>query len=353
VNRADRAALWALGGAILSVVAMPRLLWLDEIVYRWLQFHRTCATPARADALQDVVIGALIVLIAIAALSGGRRRPRALAASVLATVTGVAAGEIMKTAIERLRPRALPITSGANSFPSGHIMNTTLIATAAYLLVRRSAAPRWVRTLTGAIALASVGLQVVARVQRGSHWVTDVPGSVLVAIAWTLGAGAFARLSSSRRVVAALLAIAVFAVAYRVPAVRLRLPSALDDAALRAATPAGEEDSALRADTGAPPEQRLIVPGAPGGTALKVALQARCADHPRDCCASITATVNDWTSSPLTISSAWHELHLEPPPGVLRNGPNTVALTVRDPHCGDGRGCVGIGVSFARVAPRT
>ncbi|HEY2387004.1 MAG TPA: phosphatase PAP2 family protein [Candidatus Binatia bacterium] len=351
MRRADRIALAALAGAVASVVAMPWLLGLDEVVYRWLQFRRTCATPAAADAAQVAVMVALGALVAIAALGRGRERPSDLAASVACVATGAAVGEILKTMLERLRPRALPITSGANSFPSGHIMNTTLVALAAWLLVRRSHAPRWMKALAAALAIASVCVQIIARVGRGSHWITDVPGSVLLAIAWTLGAGALARLAVPTRAVAALLAAALFALTYHVPTARLRLPSALDDPALRAAAPTGEDDPALRADGAAPPEQRLIVPGAPGATALKIALQARCTEHPRECCASVTARVNEWTASPLTISSAWHELHLAPPPGVLRDGPNVVALTIDGARCGGGPGCVGIGVGFARIPP--
>ncbi len=349
MTRAERVGLWALAGAVASVVAMPWLLWVDEATYQWLQFHRSCATPMQADALQWVVTGLLVALIAIAVLVRGWRHPRELATGVGVVVSGAAVGELLKTILERLRPRALPITSGANSFPSGHIMNTTLVAAAAYLLVRRSAAPRWVRALAGVLVAASVCLQATARVLRGSHWVSDVPGSVLAAVAWALGAGAFMRLSIRSRVVAAALATAAFAVTYRLPVARLSLPSALDDALLRASTPAGEGDPGLRGDTGALPERRLTVPGVAGAAVLKIALQARCAEHPRDCCASITATVNDWTAPPLTISSAWHEFHLVPPPGVLRDGPNTVALMVHDQHCGDGRRCAGIGVGFARV----
>src|SRR5262249_6988997 len=121
---------------------------------------------------------------------------------------------------------------------------------------------------------------------------------------------------------------------------------------LRAATPAGEDDPALRAAGVPAPEQRLIVAGAPGATALKVALQARCAEHPRDCCVSVTARVNDWATSPVPISSAWHGLHRVPRPGVLRDGANVVTLKVDDRRCGGGPGCVGIGIGFARIPPR-
>jgi membrane-associated phospholipid phosphatase len=349
VTRAERVGLIAFAGALASVAAMPWLLGLDDAVYRWLQFHRTCATPVAADDAQLAVVAMLAVLVAFAALTRGRDRPSDVARGIACVATGAALGEVLKTMIERLRPRALPVTTGANSFPSGHIMNTTLIAVAAWLLVRRSGAPRWAQRLATVLALASVCLQITARVSRGSHWVTDVPGSVLLGVAWTLGAEARARLAVPTRALAALAVAALFALTYHVPATRLRLPSALDDPALRATAPAGENDPALQPDGTLSAERQLIVAGAPGATAFKVALQTRCAEHPRDCCASVTARVNEWTASPVAISSAWHELHLVPPPGVLRDGANVVALTVDDRRCGGGAACIGVGVGFARI----
>ena len=171
-----RVAFWALAGAVASMAAMPWLLWADEIVYRWLQFHRTCATPQQADGLQLVVVGLLAVLVVIAMLARGLRHPAELAAAVTSVAAGAAVGELLKTAFERLRPRALPITTGANSFPSGHVMNTTLIAIAAYVLIRRSTAPRWLRALACTCVVASICGQAAARVLHGSHWVSDIPG---------------------------------------------------------------------------------------------------------------------------------------------------------------------------------
>ena len=343
-----RVAFWALAGAVASMAAMPWLLWADEIVYRWLQFHRTCATPRQADELQLVVVGLLAVLVVIAMLARGLRHPAELAAAVTSVAAGAAVGELLKTAFERLRPRALPITTGANSFPSGHVMNTTLIAIAAYVLIRRSTAPRWLRALACTCVVASICGQAAARVLHGSHWVSDIPGSVLVALAWSFGAGVFVRPSLRGRLVVAAVAAVAFAVVYHVPAARLSLPSAVDDAALRSATVAGEDDSTSPVDVDASPERQLTVPGTPVGTALRIALQARCAEHPRDCCASVSVTVNGWEAPPLTISSAWHDVHLAPPRGVLRNGPNAVTLEVRGDCAGRGD-CARIGVAFARV----
>lgn len=322
---------------------MPWLLAADEAVYRWLQFHRTCATAAQADLAQDAVVALLALMIVVAFVTRGRHHFREVVTVVVVVATGAALGELLKTMVERVRPRSLPMTAGANSFPSGHVMNTALIATAAYVLVRRAAVPRWMRVAAVVVAVTSVSAQAGARVFRGSHWVSDVPGSVLLAVAWTLGAVAFPRLSPARRAAAIGAAVTLFVVAYYLPAVRIALPSPLDDVTLRA----GSKEMPTAADVA--PERRFTVDGATGASVLKMALQAQCATDPRDCCLSVDAAVNGWSAPPLTITSTWHEFHLAPPPGVLRPGANTVVVKLGAVR--DGReGHAGVGVAYARTA---
>src|SRR6185369_16733264 len=136
----------------------------------------------------------------------------------------------------------------------------------------------------------------------------------------------------------------VFLVAYYVPSVRVALPSALDDPDLRSASVGVES-----ADVDAAAERRLTVDAVTGASLVKVALQARCATRPRACCVSVDATVNGWNAPPLTITSAWHEVHLVPPPGVLRPGANTVVIKMSRP-CDAREDCAGIGVALARTA---
>lgn len=99
------------------------------------------------------------------------------AGSVTITVVG-------KTAVGRSRPllsEAVPPYESSPAFPSGHALNSVVVAgVVAYLLLRRQHRA-WVRaaTVTGAVTFATtMGL---SRVYLGHHWLTDV------LVAWTLG----------------------------------------------------------------------------------------------------------------------------------------------------------------------
>lgn len=136
-----------LGGAVwmpaLTVVAVALLCW-------WWR----SATPA--------------LLVGVAA-----------AGSVLLTVAG-------KYLVGRARPAqamAVPPYEGSPSFPSGHSLNSWVVALAiAYLVAvrtdRRSVAVVTILSCTGfAVAMG------LSRVYLGHHWLTDV------LVAWTLGTG--------------------------------------------------------------------------------------------------------------------------------------------------------------------
>ena len=104
----------------------------------------------------------------------------AVAGSLLITIVG-------KDVIGRNRPPlsdAVPPYESSPSFPSGHALNSTVIAgVVAYLLVRRLSSTL-ARVITVAAALAwavSIGL---SRVFLGHHWLTDVMFGWLVGLAW-------------------------------------------------------------------------------------------------------------------------------------------------------------------------
>jgi membrane-associated phospholipid phosphatase len=361
MSRQDAAALSAATAAIVSIVVLPWTLSADDAVYRWLQFHRTCSTASDAETLQLVVVGVLAVVAGGTIITGAWRCPRQLFAAVAVVVSGAAVGEILKTAIERLRPRSLPMALAANSFPSGHIMNTTLVAVVTCLLARRSTVPGAVRAAVCGIALASIPVQAAARVLIGSHWVSDVPGSVLLGVAWALGAGSVLdRLSARERVAVVILALGLFVLVDLVPATRLVLPSALDDTALRSAlrsrTVAHRMGDAHQADASATAEQRFILRNDGSSGQVKMALQARCPAHVRRCCVAVTATVNDWKAPPVIVTRGWREYRLVPPTGVLREGENVVSLNVRgaEPSCaGSADACGHVRLRYARLAPST
>ena len=79
------------------------------------------------------------------------------------------------------------------SFPSGHALNSTVIAgMVAYLLVRRLRT-RWARAAAVIVAIAWALAMGLSRVFLGHHWLTDV------IFAWLLGAAWLALLITSHR----------------------------------------------------------------------------------------------------------------------------------------------------------
>ena len=101
----------------------------------------------------------------------------AAAGSLLMTVAG-------KALVGRSRPPlsdAVPPYEYSDSFPSGHSLNSMVVAgTIAYLLVvyLGSRRARIITVLTAAVFVVTMGL---SRVYLGHHWLTDV------LVAWSLG----------------------------------------------------------------------------------------------------------------------------------------------------------------------
>ena len=101
----------------------------------------------------------------------------AAAGSLLMTIAG-------KALVGRARPPlsdAVPPYEYSDSFPSGHSLNSMVVAgTIAYLLViyLDSRRARIITVLTAAVFVVAMGL---SRVYLGHHWLTDV------LVAWSLG----------------------------------------------------------------------------------------------------------------------------------------------------------------------
>ncbi len=104
----------------------------------------------------------------------------AVAGSLLITVVG-------KTVFGRARPPlvdAVPPYESSPSFPSGHALNSTVIAgLVAYLVVRRLVS-MLARILVVVAALGWAVAIGLSRVFLGHHWLTDVMFGWLLGLAW-------------------------------------------------------------------------------------------------------------------------------------------------------------------------
>jgi undecaprenyl-diphosphatase len=104
----------------------------------------------------------------------------AVAGSLLMTTVG-------KLLIGRVRPPmsdAIPPFETSPSFPSGHTLNSTVIAgMVAYLLLRRLTSQR-ARVLTVVLAAGWAVAMGLSRVYLGHHWLTDVMCGWVLGLAW-------------------------------------------------------------------------------------------------------------------------------------------------------------------------
>lgn len=107
-----------------------------------------------------------------------------LAVMLIGVAGSLTLTNIGKIWIDRVRPPlvdAVPPYEVSPSFPSGHTLNSTVIAgLVAYLILRRLHST-WSRVLTAVLAAGWSVLMGLSRVFLGHHWLTDV------AVGWTLG----------------------------------------------------------------------------------------------------------------------------------------------------------------------
>jgi len=172
----DRDGISMVDQPVLDAAVSRRTPWLNDAVTWFTDIGGPVGTPI----LVAVVVGALalrwrtwmpVVLILIAA-----------AGSLLMTVA-------TKGLARRARPPldlAVPPFESSPSFPSGHTLNTTVVAAVVLYLVLLRTTATWQRVLV----LAAGGLFVLAmglsRVFLGHHWLTDVIAGWALGLAWAL-----------------------------------------------------------------------------------------------------------------------------------------------------------------------
>jgi membrane-associated phospholipid phosphatase len=124
-------------------------------------------------------------LTAVMVLRWRSRTPLVL--MVIGVAGSLAMTSVGKVVVGRVRPPvmdAVPPFEHSFSFPSGHALNSTVIAgLVAYLVLRRlrSRAARVVTVLVAAAWAVAIGL---SRVFLGHHWLTDVMFGWILGLAW-------------------------------------------------------------------------------------------------------------------------------------------------------------------------
>ena len=103
-------------------------------------------------------------------------------------------------------------------------MNTTLVAIA---LVHLASAAEWSRVGVGLVSILGilcVAAEGLFRVVNGSHWASDLPGSVLLAFAWMRAAPAFVVLGPGVLAGIVMLSVTAYATFHVRPAFPDRAP---------------------------------------------------------------------------------------------------------------------------------
>ena len=133
-------------------------------------------------------LGMTLIASAITALMVWRWRSRTPLVLMLIAVTGsLLLTTLGKTNFGRTRPptsEAVPPFETSPSFPSGHALNSTVIAGVVAYLVFRRLERRLARFLTIGLALLWAVAIGLSRVYLGHHWLTDVMFGWLVGLAW-------------------------------------------------------------------------------------------------------------------------------------------------------------------------
>jgi undecaprenyl-diphosphatase len=136
-------------------------------------------------AVGMTIIASLITIVLV-----WRWRSRTpLILMLLAVAGSLAMTTVGKAIVGRNRPplsEAVPPYEYAYSFPSGHALNSTVIAgIIAYLLIRRLRSS-WARVITIICAVVWAVAMGLSRVFLGHHWLTDVVFGWLVGAAWVV-----------------------------------------------------------------------------------------------------------------------------------------------------------------------
>jgi membrane-associated phospholipid phosphatase len=133
-------------------------------------------------------VGMTIIAAAVTILMGWRwRSPTPLILMVIAVAGSLTFTHVGKAIVGRARPPltdAIPPYEYAFSFPSGHTLNSTVIAGMIAYLVARRLTSGVGRALCGIAAVIWAVAMGLSRVFLGHHWLTDVIFAWLIGLAW-------------------------------------------------------------------------------------------------------------------------------------------------------------------------
>ena len=201
------AAAWLFGAIAEDVVTGDPITLVDVELAQWLHHHASAGLTrwmlVVTDLHSTIAVSGYAAIAAVYFLR--TRQPRWLVTLVLCLAGGMALNVAMKLAFQRARPvfdHPL-LTLSSYSFPSGHVLGSTIMYGLVVVWVfARTPKPGW-RLLAIGVAALAIALVAFTRLYLGVHYLTDVGAAFLEGIAWlTLCLGALAerwRAADARR----------------------------------------------------------------------------------------------------------------------------------------------------------
>ncbi len=168
------------------------LSMIDQPVLAWMMAHRTGGLDTAVTAFTHIGGPTLLPIIAaiVTVLLAWRWHSwTPIAFMIVATAGSLAMTAAGKDLAARARPpqsSAVPPFETSPSFPSGHTLNSTVIAIVlSYLLIRHLQ-----RRRTKVAVIVGLGIYTIlmglSRVFLGHHWFTDVVAGWVAGAAWAL-----------------------------------------------------------------------------------------------------------------------------------------------------------------------
>ena len=182
------AAAWLFGAIAEDVVTGDRITLVDAALAEWL--HRQATPSVTRWMLLVTHLHSTFAVAAYASLAGlwlaWQRRWQRLLTLAICIGGGLALNVAMKLAFQRARPKFDEplLTLSSYSFPSGHVLASTLLygLCVAGVFVHT---PRWGwRLLAILVALAAIATVAFTRMYLGVHYLTDVGAAFFEGVAW-------------------------------------------------------------------------------------------------------------------------------------------------------------------------
>ena len=315
-----RAAFALLAAAALVPFASDLDAHLDWALEAW----RTCRGLSIADRVSDLVqpVGVTVLVLATGRALW-RRRP---AREVLGILASLAVGTLLigalKDVLDRPRPGAEFLTPGGGSFPSGHVGNTILNATAIWLLWTGRGARLWPRPLGWLVITVVFGIVAAARVYGRRHWPSDAAAALAIAGAyaalamlhpdprWRIAATAFGAVLTGAGLLAAASGAKIpfpagTAAGRATPILRLTFGDAQEQGALHGVWARGEPDPVRRTAWLRAPVGTVDLPAGLGPVAeVRVVARSRGEDA-NGACARLRVALNGRVLGERLLHQGW------------------------------------------------